>query len=118
MIARHILARRTVTLMIAAVFLAGLSGHGATAREPGRTSAGRPYQIYLLKGLADVFSSGMDFLQAKLEARGVVGEVHSHTEWETLAERIGEAHSAVLGSRLVQTALLASRWLRKVRHPS
>jgi pimeloyl-ACP methyl ester carboxylesterase len=86
MIARRILARRTVTLMIAAVFLAGLSCHGATAKEPGRTSASRPYQIYLLKGLADVFSSGLDFLQGKLQARGIVGEVHSHTEWETLVE--------------------------------
>ena len=101
MIARHILARRTVTLMIAAVFLAGLSCHGATAREPGGIGTSRPYQIYLLKGLADVFSSGLDFLQGKLQARGIVGEVHSHTEWETLAESAaakwhGGAHGPVI----------------------
>jgi thioesterase domain-containing protein len=72
--------------MIAAVFLAGTPWQRATAKESGRTGASRPYQIYLLKGLADVFSSGMDFLQAKLQARGIVGEVHSHAEWETLAE--------------------------------
>lgn len=99
--ARHILAGRAVTLMIAAVFLAGLSCQGAAAREPGRTSASRPYQLYLLKGLADVFSSGMDFLQAKLDARGIVGEVHSHSEWETLAETAaakwhGGAHGPVI----------------------
>jgi thioesterase domain-containing protein len=72
--------------MIAAVVLAGSPCLSATAKEAGRTPGDRPYQIYLLKGLADVFSSGMDFLQAKLQARGIVGEVHSHSEWQTLAD--------------------------------
>jgi pimeloyl-ACP methyl ester carboxylesterase len=84
------LSRRSATLMIAAAVLAGSvagsSGRNATAREAGKTGASRPYQIYLLKGLADVFSSGMDFLQVKLHARGVIGEVHSHTEWDVLAD--------------------------------
>jgi pimeloyl-ACP methyl ester carboxylesterase len=83
MIARHVL-----TLMMAAVILAGSPCHRATAKEVGhhRAAANRPYQVYLLKGLADVFSSGMDFLQAKLQARGVVGEVRSHADWEKLAQ--------------------------------
>jgi pimeloyl-ACP methyl ester carboxylesterase len=86
MIAGHNFSRRIVTLMIAAVVLAGLPWHHAMANEAGRTAASRPYQIYLLKGLADVFSSGMDFLHAKLQARGIVGEVRSHSEWDTLAQ--------------------------------
>jgi pimeloyl-ACP methyl ester carboxylesterase len=90
-----------VTLMIAAVFLAGSPWQCATAKEAGRTTAGRPYQIYLLKGLADVFSSGMDFLQAKLQARGVAGEVRSHSEWQTLADSViaswrGGAHGPII----------------------
>jgi pimeloyl-ACP methyl ester carboxylesterase len=79
-------ARHVVTLMVAAVFLAGSPCYRATAKEAGKASANRPYQVYLLKGLADIFSSGMDFLQAKLRARGIVGEVHSHSEWDTLAQ--------------------------------
>lgn len=88
MTSRHGLTRRTLALMIAAVALAGAPIERAAAREVGRTSAGvsRPYQIYLLKGLADIFSSGMDFLQAKLKARGIISEVHSHSEWEDLAQ--------------------------------
>jgi pimeloyl-ACP methyl ester carboxylesterase len=86
MIARRNLARRAATLMIAVVFLAGSPWQRVTAKEAGGTAGNRAYQIYLLKGLADVFSSGMDFLQAKLHARGIIGEVHSHTEWETLAD--------------------------------
>jgi thioesterase domain-containing protein len=101
MIARLALVRRVVTLMIVAVVLAGSPLHRAAAREAGKTGAGRPYQIYLLKGLADVFSSGMDFLQAKLRARGIVGEVHSHSEWQDLAESAaakwrGGAHGPVI----------------------
>jgi pimeloyl-ACP methyl ester carboxylesterase len=87
MIARHVL-----TLMIAAVILAASPCHHATARGVGHhgAAANRPYQVYLLKGLADVFSSGMDFLQAKLQARGVAGEVHSHADWEKLAQSAAE----------------------------
>ena len=81
MIARHVL-----TLVIAAVILAGSPRHRATANEASKTATSHPYQVYLLKGLADVFSSGMDFLQAKLRARGVDGEVHSHADWEKLAQ--------------------------------
>jgi pimeloyl-ACP methyl ester carboxylesterase len=80
------IARHALTLMIAAVILAGSPCHRATAREAGRAAASQPYQVYLLKGLADVFSSGMDFLQAKLRARGINGEVDSHADWEKLAQ--------------------------------
>src|SRR6266851_1511751 len=85
--------RHALTLMIAAGILFGSACHRTTAKGGGKgvgkTGANRPYQVYLLKGLADIFSSGMDFLQAKLQARGIVGEVHSHSEAEELA------HSAI-----------------------
>jgi hypothetical protein len=81
-------ARVVLALMMAAVVLAGSPCDHAAAREIGHNRAGanKPYQVYLLKGLADIFSSGMDFLQAKLQARGVAGEVHSHADWEKLAK--------------------------------
>src|SRR5258708_4338645 len=82
--------RHALTLMIAASIFFGSACHRATAKGVGKgvskTGANRPYQVYLLKGLADIFSSGMDFLQAKLQARGIVGEVHSHSEAEELAQ--------------------------------
>jgi len=81
MIARHI-----VTLMIVIGVAAGSTAHRAAAKEVGKTGATRPYQVYLLKGLADIFSSGMDFLQGKLRARGIVGEVGSHADGEELAQ--------------------------------
>jgi pimeloyl-ACP methyl ester carboxylesterase len=86
-------ARHVLTLMIAAVILAASPCHHASARGLGhhhRTAADQPYQVYLLKGLADIFSTGMDFLQAKLQARGIAGEVHSHADWEKLAQSAAE----------------------------
>ena len=80
------IARHALTLMIAAGLFFGAACHGATAKEVGKTGANRAYQVYLLKGLADIFSTGLDFLQAKLQARGIVGEVDSHAQAEELAQ--------------------------------
>src|SRR5260370_37644025 len=80
------IARRALTLMIAAGIFFGSACHRATAKGAGKTGANPLYQVYLLKGLADIFSTGLDFLQAKLQARGIVGEVHSHAQAEELAQ--------------------------------
>ena len=83
-------SRRIATLVIAAAaaVVAGLPVERADARAVHHgIGVNRPYQIYLLKGLADVFSTGLDFLQGKLQARGVTAEVHSHAEWEKLADQ-------------------------------
>lgn len=99
-------SRRVVTLALAAVAagVAGLPIERAAAKAGHHDSprvANRPYQVYLLKGFADVFSSGLDFLQAKLRSRGIVAEVHSHSEWEKLADDTiakwhGGAHGPVI----------------------
>ena len=79
-------ARSVLAAVIAAGVLTGSSHESAAAKAAAKRGADRPYQVYLLKGLADIFSTGMDFLQAKLQARGVVGEVHSHSVVESLAQ--------------------------------
>ena len=43
-------------------------------------------QVFLLKGLADIFSSGLDKLGERLRARGVMVQVASHASWDTLAD--------------------------------
>jgi hypothetical protein len=53
--------------------------------------------IYLLKGLADVFSSGMDSLAEKLRRRGIVARVASHASSDLLAEEVIRAYRG--GSR-------------------
>jgi len=45
-------------------------------------------EIYLFKGLANVFSKGMDVIGEKLVARGLNAKVYNHSSWRTLADDI------------------------------
>jgi pimeloyl-ACP methyl ester carboxylesterase len=57
-----------------------------------RTSNGA--QVFLLKGLADVFSAGMDTLAAKLAARGVHARVANHSTSDSLADAVIRRYQA------------------------
>lgn len=50
--------------------------------------------VYLLRGLLNVFSLGMDDLAAKIQARGISASVHNHSEWQTLADDITAKYKA------------------------
>lgn len=54
--------------------------------SPGpRTSA---TQVYLLRGLLNVFSLGMDSLAAELQSAGISATVANHTLWQGMADEI------------------------------
>lgn len=53
------------------------------AAEPA--SAQNRGHVYLLRGLANVFSLGMDDLANKLNARGIPASVHEYGQWAALA---------------------------------
>jgi hypothetical protein len=42
--------------------------------------------VYLFRGLADVYSLGMNTLADELNARGVYATAHSHTDWKLIAD--------------------------------
>jgi pimeloyl-ACP methyl ester carboxylesterase len=44
--------------------------------------------VYLIRGIGNIFSLGMDTLGAKLRAKGVQQSVTNHLTWSTLADRI------------------------------
>lgn len=50
--------------------------------------------VYLLRGLLNIFSLGMDDLAQKIERRGISASVHNHSEWETLADQIAAKYKA------------------------
>jgi len=64
------------SLLFAAIFIAFSSPSG-NANESGH--------IYLLKGLANVFSTGLDVLDQKLIQQGYSATVHSYLTYEELA---------------------------------
>jgi hypothetical protein len=50
--------------------------------------------VYLLRGLLNIFSLGMDNLAEKIQRHGIHATVHNHTEWQTLADNAAAAYHA------------------------
>ncbi|MFY9836520.1 MAG: thioesterase domain-containing protein [Xanthobacteraceae bacterium] len=50
--------------------------------------------VYLFRGLADVFSTGMDTLAQELNKRGVYATSHNHADWQTLADKAAADYKA------------------------
>jgi hypothetical protein len=58
-------------------------------------------QVYLLRGFMDIFSTGMDDLGTKLNRRGIRANVHNHSEFQNLANAIGERHKRGIRENVV-----------------
>jgi len=98
-----------VLTLIAALFISGCvassdtkavgskksitTGQQAKGKLASQTSPGRqlaPYvtqtgEVILLRGLANIFSRGMDVIGDRLKAKGVDARVYNHSAWESLA---------------------------------
>ena len=59
--------------------------HSAAVTTTTTSDTGRPY-VYLLRGLLNVFSLGMDDLAAKLQRRGIAAGVYEYGQWESLCQ--------------------------------
>jgi Thioesterase domain len=81
------MARRLV-----AIALATLAICLAYGSQPVR-AASRAH-VYLFRGLADIFSTGMDVLTDELNRRGVYATSHSHTDWKSLADQAAANYRA------------------------
>ncbi|MCP4182610.1 MAG: alpha/beta hydrolase [Hyphomicrobiales bacterium] len=53
--------------------------------SPGEKRKG---EVYLLRGLANVFSLGMDTIGERMVARGLDAKVYNHTAWRSIADDI------------------------------
>jgi hypothetical protein len=50
--------------------------------------------VYLLRGLMNIFSLGMDTLAEELSRHGVYATVHSYSEWQGLADQAAASYRA------------------------
>ncbi|MBI4275865.1 MAG: hypothetical protein HY659_14310 [Rhizobiales bacterium] len=57
--------------------------------------------VYLLRGLMNIFSLGMDDLAEKLTRRGVYATLHNHAEWQSLSDQIAAQYKAGNHSSIV-----------------
>lgn len=78
------------------VFLVILTMVASLAVSTTAEAAGgkRPGHVYLLRGILNVFSLGMDQLAYKLEAVGVATTVANHTSWRGLADDMAANYRA------------------------
>lgn len=78
--------RRFALIGILAVLTVGL-GSSPSSAQP------RPH-VYLLRGLMNIFSLGMDALAEKIQRHGIYATVHNHSEWQGLADQAAAAYKA------------------------
>jgi hypothetical protein len=64
------------------------STSNSDALEIKNTGVKRTGEIYLFRGLANVFSKGMDVIGEKMVARGLDAKVYNHSAWRTIADDI------------------------------
>ncbi len=74
-----------ISLLAAAIF---------AALGPSAALAASRAHVYLFRGLADIFSTGMDTLADEINKRGVYATSHSHTEWKALADQAAAEYKA------------------------
>lgn len=70
------------------VVTSSLSQRPSEINIPVRGKVTRTGEIYLLRGLANVFSRGMDALGAKMVRKGLDARVYNHAAWRELADNI------------------------------
>ena len=80
--------------LLTAVFALAVGIVSAFGATPGAAQPQPRAHIYLLRGLFNVFSLGMDSLAEELKRRGVDATVHGYGEWQTLADRAAADYKA------------------------
>src|SRR6516225_2940915 len=73
--------------LLTAVFALAVGTMVAFGPNPAAAQAQPRAHVYLLRGLMNVFSLGMDTLADQLRRRGINATVHNYAEWQTLADR-------------------------------
>jgi pimeloyl-ACP methyl ester carboxylesterase len=85
---------RLVPALLAGSLLFGLEGQEKVRAAAGPESASRAeVQVDLFRGLADIFSRGMDTLTHRLNQEGYSARVYSTNQWPSAAQRIADRYS-------------------------
>lgn len=92
-----VLRRFFITVIAGSVICFGpihQSGGSAAAQTRAQnTPTASQVQVDLLRGLADIFSRGMDTLTEKLNQQGYSARVYSTHGWQSVAQRIADKYS-------------------------
>ena len=114
-------SRLAALLVCFSVVLASLG----TVTQAEAATAKRPGHVYLLRGLLNIFSLGMDQLADKIQAAGVTATVDGYTGWRGLSDdiianyRSGNREPIILmgHSNGADTTILIARRLQQASVP-
>ena len=88
------LVTRLVPALLAGSLLLALEGQQKARSAPAAEPASRSeVQVDLFRGLADIFSRGMDTLTHRLNQEGYSARVYSTNQWPSAAQRIADQYS-------------------------
>ena len=88
-------------IAVLAILLVGLSlSADAAQAAPGAGASGA--RVYLMRGVLNIFSLGMDQIASRLEQQGVSASVHNHLAWASVADEA----AALYKSGRVKTIIL------------
>jgi hypothetical protein len=101
------LCRFDAIRVVAAVVMLALGSMPATAQSTAGTAQAQAQaqaraHVYLLRGLMNIFSLGMDSLAEELSKRGVYATVSNHSEWQSLADQAASNYKCPSGEFLNQ----------------
>jgi hypothetical protein len=78
-------------MLFATVIMGQQVACAAPLAQPDATPA--QVQVDLFRGLADIFSRGMDTLAQRMQSQGYTARVYSTHEWPTAASRIASQYA-------------------------
>jgi hypothetical protein len=85
---RRVFARLAIASMaLAATAPAASSAARLAQHTPGTTDAYHPH-VYLMRGLLNIFSLGMDQLAAEIQSHGIDANVYNHTVADSVVAQI------------------------------
>lgn len=79
------------------LYFGGFSAAGQTAMrsgQPAKSLGNGPPHAYLLRGLMNIFSLGMDELAQKIERAGIASTIHEHGDWQRLSDEIAAKYKS------------------------
>jgi alpha-beta hydrolase superfamily lysophospholipase len=80
--------------LLIAVFALAVGTVVAFAANPSASQPQPRAHVYLLRGLMNIFSLGMDTLADELKGHDVYATVHSYSEWQTPADQAAADYKA------------------------
>ena len=89
----------TAILLLLCLFLGNSAGHAAL---PAKDHAKDHVHVYLIRGVLNIFSSGLDEIAARLQREGIQASVHNHLAWPLVANeaaaeyKSGKARTIIL----------------------